>query len=243
LLALKAIRDMAEVHTNTLIQRIKAENLVASDSPDDFIDLAWIDEFSAAAADLWVAGIDLATDAFGVRMGVALPPSSRLWRMVSDSIEESRSSYLDLIKALAQKHAYGGISEPVFGEFLRGDTVQYGDVRGLLVRLGGGSASPEVTLTGGITTGTHMSEWLADSGVNTNQKIWLYGWEEKPRRRTFNGHLQMDGLVFEEWDDDGLIIAPQDRWLRRNYYAPGDHWGCACVVAPYFPNFGEPFEI
>jgi uncharacterized protein with gpF-like domain len=100
-----------------------------------------------------------------------------------------------------------------------------------------------VTLTGGITTGTHMSEWLADSGVNTNQKIWLYGWEEKPRRRTFNGHLQMDGLVFEEWDDDGLIIAPQDRWLRRNYYAPGDHWGCACVVAPYFPNFGEPFEI
>lgn len=212
--------------------------------PEDFFDLEWLDDFVAAALDMWMLGIDVVTTALGgVSLSTPLPPVNRLLTLAMETIEESKQSYFDLVKGLAQKHAYSGIKEPVFGEFLRGDTVQYGDIRGLLVRLGGGSVDPQVTLTGGITTGVHMSEYLADAGVNTNQKIWLYGWEEKPRRRTFNGHLQMDGLVFEEWDDDGLIISPQDYWLRRNYYAPGDHWGCACIVAPYFPNFGPAFEI
>jgi hypothetical protein len=151
-------------------------------------------------------------------------------------------SYRDLLRILITDRAYNPIKEPVFGEFRVGDQVQYGDVRPLLVRLGGGSIDPEVTLQGGVTTGRYMRDYLAEGGISSDQKIWLYGWEEQPRR-TFNGHLQMDGLVFEQWDDNGLIIAPQDRWLRRNYYAPGDHWGCACVVAPYFPNFGEPFMV
>lgn len=239
------IRDLAETHTNKLIQRIQSENLVAADMPSDFFDPEWVEEFIEAATDMWILGTDVVTSALGgvTLSGRPLPPIEHLLSLAMASINESAGVYSDLVKALAQKRAYSGIKEPIFGEFIRGDTVQYGDVRGLLVRLGGGNVDPQVTLTGGITTGKHMSEYLADAGINTNQKIWLYGWEEKPRRRTFNGHLQMDGLVFEDWDDDGLIIAPQDAWLRRNYYAPGDHWGCACIVAPYFPNFGDAFRI
>lgn len=182
-------------------------------------------------------------DLFRLSWGVPLPPQSMLLNLARAGVEEATESYLDLLKALIEKHAFSASKPPlVVGEFNVGNVVQYGDVRGLLVKLGGGSADPSVPLLGGITTGTTVQDYLSGTGVNTNQKIWLYGWEEQPRR-TFNGHLQMDGLVFEAWDDNGLIISPQDRWLKRNYYAPGDHWGCACVVAPYFPNFGQPFEI
>jgi uncharacterized protein with gpF-like domain len=86
-----------------------------------------------------------------------------------------------------------------------------------------------------------MREWLRSNGIDTDLKIWLYGLNEV--RRTFNGHLQMDGLVFDKWDDPALRIAPQDAWLRREFYAPGDHFGCACVVAPYIPNYDQPFQL
>jgi uncharacterized protein with gpF-like domain len=86
-----------------------------------------------------------------------------------------------------------------------------------------------------------MTEWLRANGIETDQKIWLYGYDEP--RRTFNGHLQMDGLVFSKWDDPGLAIAPQDAWLRRTHYAPSDHWGCSCIVAPYIPNMGPDFKL
>ena len=234
---------MAEGHLQVALDRIRPTVLASAD-PDEFIDASWINAFGLLAEDLWRSGGDLVDDLFRLRWGIDLAPREYLLNLAAPAIEEARESYLSLLRSLINKHAF----EPdprkplVIGEFNVGNTVQYGDVRGLLARLGGGSTAPEVSLVGGVTTGMTMKEYLGDSGVNTNQKIWLYGWEEDPRR-TFNGHLQMDGLVFEDWDDEGLIIAPQDRWLRRNYYAPGDHWGCACVVAPYFPNFGDPFMI
>lgn len=216
----------------------------SSATPDDFIDMSWVNAFGLLVEDLWRSGGDLVDDLFRLGWGIDLAPHAALMNLAQPAITEATESYLDLLRGLLNRHAFNPSPKApvVLGEFNVGNTVQYGDVRGLLSKLGGGNTDPEVTLTGGVTTGMTMREYLAGSGVNTDQKIWLYGWEEEPRR-TFNGHLQMDGLVFEHWDDDGLIIAPQDRWLRRNYYAPGDHWGCACVVAPYFPNFGEPFVI
>lgn len=242
--ALRALRLLAESHVRTALKRAgnDLEVLKAASTPGDFIDLGWLDQYIFLAEDLWEHGINVVNDLFGSRMSMPLAPRQYVWNLARNAIDESRESYLDLLKALVQKHAYPLNGEPVLGEFRTGSAVQYGDVRGLLVQLGGGSVDPTVELYGGVTTGTTMQNYLAETGINAEQKIWLYGWEEQPRR-TFNGHLQMDGLVFEEWDDNGLIISPQDRWLRRNYYAPGDHWGCACVVSPYFPNMGEPFEI
>jgi hypothetical protein len=240
---LKALRSLADSHVQRAVELIGSEqNLLAASTPDDFINPSWIDEFGLLADDLWLFGLDTVDDLFRVRWGVPIPPTTRILGVARSAIEDARESYLDLLRFLISDRAYSLTKEPVFGEFRVGDQVQYGDVRGLLVKLGGGSVDPEVSLQGGVTTGRYMKEYLAEAGIASDQKIWLYGFEEQPRR-TFNGHLQMNGLVFEQWDDDGLIIAPQDIWLRRNYYAPGDHWGCACVVAPYFPNFGEPFLI
>lgn len=202
--------------------------------------MAWADQFGLLAEDLWDNGLTVIDGLFRA-YSKPVPPRSFIRGLASTAVDDAKRGYLDLVQALVEKHAFA--MEPRYGEFRTGSAVQYGDVRGLLVRLGGGSVDPEVPLHyGGVTTGSTMQEYLAESDINTDQKIWLYGWEEQPRR-TFNGHLQMDGLVFEEWDDNGLIISPQDRWLRRNYYAPGDHWGCACVVSPYFPNMGESFEF
>jgi hypothetical protein len=149
---------------------------------------------------------------------------------------------MDMLNTLIGDKAFKTLREPIYGEFMRGNLVQYGDVRPMLVQLGGGSVDPDAQLAGGITTGQTMKDWLGQNGISTNQKIWLYGYDDEPRR-TFNGHLQMDGLVFENWDDPALKIAPQDYWLRRTHYQVGDHWGCACVIAPYIPNFGAPYQI
>lgn len=240
-MAIKALRNLADMHLQAAVQ--KAGNaVVAAATPDDFIDPRWIDEFAMVADDLWMFGVTTVNELFNLYAYPPLPPVSRVLGVARTAINDAMESYRDLLRFLISDRAFNMVKEPIFGEFRVGDQVQYGDVRPLLVKLGGGSIDAEVTLQGGITTGSYMRDYLSEAGIASDQKIWLYGWEEQPRR-TFNGHLQMDGLVFEEWDDDGLIIAPQDHWLRRNYYAPGDHWGCACVVAPYFPNFGEPFMV
>jgi hypothetical protein len=214
LVAIKALRNLADEHLKKAL--VAAGSAVtAAATPDDFIDPVWIDEFALVAEDLWSFGLVTIDDLFRLSGYPPLPPLSRITSIVAGAVEDARGSYLDLLRFLISDKAFSLTKEPVFGEFRVGDQVQYGDVRELLVKLGGGSLDPEVTLQGGITTGRHMSEYLGEAGINSDQRIWLYGWEEQPRR-TFNGHLQMDGLVFEEWDDDGLIIAPQDRWLRRN---------------------------
>jgi hypothetical protein len=129
------------------------------------------------------------------------------------------------------------------GEFVTGSLVQYGDIRPLLSALGGGTTDPSVQLQGGIGTGQIFADAARNQGADLgNERIWLYGYDEQPRR-VFNGHLQMDGLVFTDWNDDGLRISPQDAWLRVTHYYPGDHYGCSCIVAPYVPNLGNEFDI
>jgi hypothetical protein len=167
-------------------------------------------------------------------------PTPIMESAITTGLRNSTHYYDELLRAMIGKNT--SRRDPIYGEFLSGNTVQYGDVRPLLSRLGGGSTDPTVQLAGGITSGTTMREWLRSNGIDTDKKIWLYGYDDDPRR-TFNGHLQMDGLVFDDWEDEGLKIAPQDAWLRRTHYAPGDHWGCACVVAPYIPNFGDEYQL
>jgi len=203
-------------------------------------------EYLALATSLW-DNLDNLSEGFGLD---TLP-----WEMyaplIVQAIETSRNSYIDILKALIYKQAEEGT---VYGEyFLVPDyipgtglrppaayLVQFGDIRDSLSALGGGSADPTTQLTTGITGGSVYGQVLQDNGLATNDKLWLYG---ETVRRTFNGHLQMDGLVFSDWEDPALDIAPQDRWLRTLKYRPGDHWGCACVVVPYIPNFGEPFTM
>lgn len=227
--ALRAFRGMAERHLKSAV-----ESVTASADPSDYIDERYINEFVELATYTWVQGIGAVNMAFGDL------PIPLFQATVREAITSAAQTYRELLKAMISDKAFS--REPIRGEFMKGTLVQYGDVRPMLIAVGGGSTEVAVPLYGGITTGRTMTEWLKSNGIDTNERIWLYGYEDEPRR-TFNGHLQMDGLVFDNWEDDGLKIAPQDVWLRRSHYAPGDHWGCACVVAPYIPNFGEEYEM
>jgi hypothetical protein len=226
---LRDLRNMTEQHVSTAIRSI-----TASADPGDFIDPMFIDEFIEAATTYWDEGMGL------IESLVPGLPIPLYHSTVAEGIKDAANYYQQLLGTIIGKKSFG--KEPIYGEFLRGNIVQYGDVRPLLSKLGGGSAEPQVQLAGGITSGTTMREWLRSNGIDSDKKIWLYGYEDEPRR-TFNGHLQMDGLVFDSWEDEGLLIAPQDAWLRRTHYSPGDHWGCACVVAPYIPNFDEAYSL
>jgi hypothetical protein len=228
---LRVFRNMAESHVERAIQRA----LTAAADPNEFIDESFIDDFITVANGSWSRGIGVVTGMFGDL------PAPLYQSIISDAVKDSAEYYRELLVGIINKKVYTDRT-PINGEFLVGNTVQYGDVRPILSRLGGGSTEPGIELVGGITSGRTMTEWLRSNGIDTDKKIWLYGYEDEPRR-VFNGHLQMDGLVFEDWEDDGLRIAPQDAWLRRSHYRPGDHFGCACVVAPYIPNFGEEYQI
>lgn len=225
---------MADRHVQRAL--ILAESsLTAAADPADFISEDMIEEFTDAAIEAWAYGLN---QVYGV---VGELPTPIMRSTVNKAINDAVRSYDDLLRAVIQSKAFNQ-REPIFGEFIKGGIVQYGDVRPMLVTLGGGSPEGQVPMLGGIGSGTIMRDWLSSNGIESDKKIWLYGYEDEPRR-TFNGHLQMDGLVFENWDDEGLEIAPQDAWLRRTHYQPGDHRGCACVVAPYIPNWGEDYEI
>lgn len=227
---LKLFRSMAERH----VRQMMTTHLTAAADPSDFITQSMLDEFLEQAVMSWAEASGLIYGLFG-DLPIPLFDS-----VVSAAIRDSVSFYGQLLRAVMNKKAFG--RDPIFGEFMKGSLVQFGDVRPLLVRLGGGTTDATVPLMGGITSGNTMREWLRTNGIDMDKKIWLYGYEDQARR-IFNGHLSMDGLVFEDWNDEGLIISPQDAWLRRTHYAPGDHAGCACVVAPWIPNFGPEYVL
>lgn len=238
--ALSAMRDLAQRH----LLSMRALTASAVD-PGSLITSEMEAEYVTLALALWEQVNDLSTG-----FGLDLLPLDSFWPLVKDAVERSARTYNDILKLLIEKQADVG---PLYGEFfLVPDyvpgtglkppapyTVQFGDIRRILGELGGG-APAEVPLSTGITGGTVFNEVLAANGIPAKEKLWLYG---ETVRRTFNGHLQIDGLVFSEWDDPALDIAPQDRWLKTDKYRPGDHWGCACVIVPYVPNFGVPIPM
>lgn len=226
---LKTLQRMAERHIASI-----PGSLTAAGDPADFVTDEMIEEFVNIAALSWAQAEGMI---YGMFNDI---PNPLFQATVREGIKDASNFYRQLLGGMINDKGYA--REPIYGEFLKGATVQYGDVRPLLTRMGGGSADTAMPEFGGVTTGKTMKDWLGQNGIQTDKKIWLYG-EDGAARRTFNGHLQMDGLVFEEWNDVGLKIAPQDAWLRRSHYAPGDHWGCSCVVAPYIPNFGDDYVI
>lgn len=236
--AMSRMRDMMQRHLTSL-------GVTAAFNPADLITDQMEAEYLALAVSLWEE-IDILAEGFGLDT----LPLDRYYPMVKEAIETSRNRYIDVLKSLIGKQAD---ATPVYGEFFFAPDyvpgtglkppaayeVQFGDVRSVLGELGGGSGG-EVPLASGVTGGRIFSDVLAENGLGTEEKLWLYG---ETARRSFNGHMQIDGLVFTDWADEALEISPQDRWIRTDRYRPGDHWGCACVVVPYVPNFGDPFTM
>lgn len=82
---------------------------------------------------------------------------------------------------------------------------------------------------GGIGTGGTTYSMFADNGIAVTSRSWVYG---SAIRSPFESHEDLDGLEFTAWDDESLTVRPGDEWLQTEFYHPGDHIGCLCVVAP-----------
>lgn len=92
------------------------------------------------------------------------------------------------------------------------------------VTLADGGARP----AGGIGTGELIREALGAGGMNVEAYRWVYG--PAMRQHPFEEHLALDGLVFQNFDDDSLSAT--DSWTQFGFYFPGDHQGCVCDVEP-----------
>lgn len=204
-------------------------------------------EFSAAVMDSYASSHDLIEVYLGTR---AMREGDPIWRSFAASIEQSvnQASALlpERLEQLVWKYVFGPKmdneqSMKAVGEMDR-LFVKPGDIRDIVVQAGGGSPDSMYARNGGVATGRVVQEYMAAKGVPTSsERIWLYG--QAPRTEQFQGHLQLDGMVFDDWESVELSVWPEDAWIRSNHYHPGDHRGCACVTAPYVPNYGDPYQI
>jgi hypothetical protein len=92
------------------------------------------------------------------------------------------------------------------------------------------AVSTDGTPAGGIGTGEQLTLALQDHGVTVEAYKWVYG--AAFRGSPFDGHLVLDGLYFDRFDDPSLTVSPGDSWLPYSHYFPGDHTGCVCDVEP-----------
>lgn len=82
---------------------------------------------------------------------------------------------------------------------------------------------------GGVGTGGTTYSMFADNGIAVTSRQWVYG---AAIRAPFDSHEDLDGLEFGSWEDESLTVRDEDAWLNTEFYHPGDHRGCLCVVAP-----------
>lgn len=149
-----------------------------------------------------------------------------------------RGALIDRAKALLYDPDPDG---PEIGEWDSISVVPFAIVREAVARAGGLTQEQTVTADGfegladaatsaavGIATGNLMKRAMGDAGVQTEGYEWDYG----PYRRSqgFEPHIDLDGVVFESFEDDALrnySTFPSDP-----YFSPGDHDGCRCDVTP-----------
>ncbi len=133
-------------------------------------------------------------------------------------------------------------SAPEFGEFDPTAKVPTGMIRQAIARAGGGSGlratdagGAFLTLTdagtrpaGGIGTGELLREAMRDHGVGTEAYQWDYG--PAFRQRPFEPHMQLDGVIFDNFDDP--VLSNTSGFPDVAFYMPGDHSGCICDFTP-----------
>lgn len=129
------------------------------------------------------------------------------------------------------------------GEMLDGLNVPAGTLREALARAGGtvgaeigpaGSVwvrvGDGVRPVGGIATGPDVLDTLQGLGVAAEQYQWVYG--PASRSRPFEPHVELDGVLFDNFDDD--VLAVSGSFPETGYYLPGDHAGCQCDFTSVF---------
>lgn len=82
---------------------------------------------------------------------------------------------------------------------------------------------------GGVGTGPDIIALAGEQGGGIDGYVWVYG---PAVRKEFQGHADIDGTPFENFDDPVLAVQPEDGWLGVDFYMPGDHEGCCCDITP-----------
>jgi hypothetical protein len=101
-------------------------------------------------------------------------------------------------------------------------------IRSAMQLAGGGDPGSGPPL--GIGTGPLATDALDSGGAAVDGWTWDY---TDSARTTFPGHLQLDGIEFASWEDDQLLVQPEDDWVdTAPYYSISDHPGCSCGVTP-----------
>lgn len=104
-------------------------------------------------------------------------------------------------------------------------------IREALAQAGGGER--------GIGSGPLVREALGAAGLQMGAFVWNYG--DEPRK-TFPGHLALDGETFMSDTDPALAVLPEDAWLGVPFYRAGDHEGCRCSWDPVVTEAGAQTE-
>jgi hypothetical protein len=211
-----------------MVASLGFESLNLVDASASSIDTA----LEALLFDAYSTSFDLLGALSGRAKSEGLVSTDRVIRdLIQQNIDEAKREGSKLLRDLAHKYLFDPEAPERRGE-ASSLIIQPGDVRPILMRAGGTAPFGGSTMPGGLATGRTVLEYAdsIDLDVRTTEYIWVYG--ETPRQRGFQSHMQLDGAIFTSEDDPVLHVWPEDKWLRRTYYAPGDHRGCACVVVP-----------
>lgn len=226
---LENIRKVTDRVVKKVIDRAGRENLRNGTDPNEYITDDDVREFVVIALAAWR---ELEISALN-NLPVNSYPFSSFESTVRQAIRQASQIFRSVVTQLVLRTVGPTPSSPPsFGEFDDEEIVQGGDVRPILTAVGGGSNDPESPHGTGLTLGVIFLGWLGANGITGNEKVWNYG---PAVRRTFEGHLLLDGLRFTSWQDERLTVRPQDAWIRANYYTPSDHFGCRCVVSLVLP--------
>jgi hypothetical protein len=218
---------------------------VAADAlpPEELLDGAWDklhDQFMSWGAGAQADALDLASRAVS---GLSTAQRDLYQVRQAGSLEEAWAWLERTLTNLATATLLdpAAIIEPAQGELDLGLRVAPGIVRTAMAYAGGATGlqvddSGGVFLAlsqagtrppGGIGTGEDITGILSEGGAGVEGYAWVYG---PGRRKTFEPHLELDGVEFVNFDDD--VLANSDSFPSGNYYMPGDHDGCLCDFEP-----------
>lgn len=90
-----------------------------------------------------------------------------------------------------------------------------------------GVAADPGSRVGGLATGDDVDSYLTDAGTEVIGYEWVYGISTN----SFQPHLDLDGVSFENYGDAALDNS--EGW-PADTCAPGDHEGCNCDADPVY---------
>ena len=210
---------------------------------DELLDGAWTTlegQFRTWSAGSASAARDVLS---GLLSGFTTADRAAMGMRQASSIDEAWTWLEVQLRSLAAANIFNpNAAVEAVGEFDLTMKVPAGLIRSALARAGGdlgisvpAGGGPWVTLTnggtapaGGIATGGEVMGAVTSYGGAVSGYVWVYG--PAHRHSPFEPHAQLDGVTFDNFDDD--VLANNGSFPEFDFYMPGDHAGCICDFSP-----------